>query len=199
MRHRGHTACAGLLVVLLAACGGGTADLTGEQEAKVAEIGSGAARALASDLMGHLAAALEEGGPVSALEICSDRALSLTDSVAMRLGDGVSLKRTTLRYRNPLNAPDETDAAALRQFEESAIAGDPMPHVIVKTVREYRYYLPVRVSVPCLQCHGQPGDMDPEVVRFLNERYPEDQATGYVEGDFRGAIRVSISRGRIES
>jgi hypothetical protein len=34
--------------------------------------------------------------------------------------------------------------------------------------------------------------MDPGVRRVLSERYPEDLATGYEAGDFRGVVRVSI-------
>ena len=34
--------------------------------------------------------------------------------------------------------------------------------------------------------------MDPKVVEKLRQLYPEDKATGYKLGDFRGVIRVTI-------
>ncbi|MGM0774574.1 MAG: c-type heme family protein, partial [Pseudomonadota bacterium] len=40
-----------------------------------------------------------------------------------------------------------------------------------------------------LGCHGK--SIDPEVKAKLDELYPEDQATGFSEGDLRGAFVVT--------
>ena len=38
----------------------------------------------------------------------------------------------------------------------------------------------------CLGCHGT--DLSPDVSRILADLYPVDRATGYSEGDIRGAF-----------
>jgi len=199
MRHSRTPAYALCLAVLCMACRGDETRMTADQEARAAELGGQATRALMEGLMSRLTAAMQEGGATGALNVCSEQALIVTDSIASALGEGIELKRTTLRYRNPLNAPDEVDATALRRFEELQGTGEEPAPVVLRTPRDYRYYVPLRIGPPCLQCHGKIDDMDPEVVRVLSELYPEDRATGYEAGDFRGAIRVSIPPHMIES
>jgi hypothetical protein len=41
--------------------------------------------------------------------------------------------------------------------------------------------------------------MDPAVRTALEETYPEDLATGYEAGDFRGLIRVTVPASKVES
>jgi hypothetical protein len=36
--------------------------------------------------------------------------------------------------------------------------------------------------------------MEKEVLKTINSIYPEDKATGYKKGDFRGLIRVEIDK-----
>jgi cytochrome c553 len=39
----------------------------------------------------------------------------------------------------------------------------------------------------CLKCHGTPGvDQDASSQAKIQRLYPQDEATGYAEGDFRG-------------
>jgi len=40
----------------------------------------------------------------------------------------------------------------------------------------------------CLACHGE--SLSQELQAVLHERYPEDQATGFKEGDIRGAFSL---------
>ena len=42
----------------------------------------------------------------------------------------------------------------------------------------------------CLNCHGSEDKMAPEVKARLSELYPNDKATGYSEGQIRGALTV---------
>jgi hypothetical protein len=59
---------------------------------------------------------------------------------------------------------------------------------------EMRYYAPLMVAPLCVQCHGAAEALEPGVREILRDRYPDDRATGYAAGDFRGVIRVSIPR-----
>lgn len=57
---------------------------------------------------------------------------------------------------------------------------------------EFRYLKALRIQKPCLNCHGPREQIKPEVLALLKQVYPNDQATGYQEGDLRGAITVKI-------
>ena len=194
----------GLLVLFLglstATCGGAEdEDLSPEVEATVFELGSSASQALMGLLVTQLTTAMQEGGAVRAVDFCSTSALELTAGVTQERG--FDMKRTSMKYRNPANAPDEDETEALRYYE-SALAETgvlPGPWVQKAGRDEYRFYRPLTIAPPCLNCHGSPGEIDPAVQAILDERYPEDLATGYALGDFRGVMRVSVPVDRVDS
>lgn len=161
---------------------------------RVREIGEAASLALAGELFGRLNTEIEAQGHLGAIGFCSEEALPATGAVAEALEGGLDIKRTSSRYRNPANAPDDKELEVLQYFEsEYALETDPPEYVVQKASSlEYRYYKPLVVVPPCLACHGDPSDMEPAVREKLAELYPEDLAIGFGPGDFRGVIRVSI-------
>ena len=161
--------------------------------AAIVAIGDSAAVALAGALMARVQQALREGGPAHAIDFCSGRALPITAAVQDSLPGGLTLKRTSTRIRNPLNSPDSLERAALAYFESELAAGRRLPpYHVQRADGEWRYYKPIVVAEFCTQCHGPRDRLDPAVRKVLAERYPNDQATGYSPGDFRGLIRVSV-------
>jgi hypothetical protein len=162
-------------------------------DAEAVTIGDSAAVALSRSLMSRVQMALQEGGPAYAIEFCSERALPITAAVQDSLAGGLELKRTSTRIRNPANAPDSLERAALAYFHSELEAGRPLPpYHLQQTEGGWRYYKPVVVADFCIACHGPRESLDPAVRQVLAERYPNDQATGYSPGDFRGVIRVSV-------
>jgi hypothetical protein len=143
-------------------------------------------------LSGRLQEAIRERGTAGALEFCNVEALPLTAQVAEE--QGMEVTRTSLRVRNPGNAPDAADAEALEWFQAGLAAGSVPPALHVRRLRDggFRYYQPLMTAELCVQCHGRREEMAPEVVRALDERYPEDRATGYAVGDWRGLLRVTV-------
>ncbi|MEJ2541812.1 MAG: DUF3365 domain-containing protein, partial [Gemmatimonadota bacterium] len=127
-----------------------------------------------------------------ALEFCNVEALPLTDRVARE--QGMEVTRTSLRLRNPANAPDAADEEALQWFQAQldSDAGVPEMHVRRMEDGSYRYYQPLMTAGLCVQCHGARDELAPDVLEALDEHYPEDRATGYAEGDWRGLLRVSV-------
>jgi len=194
-----------LTLVLLASCvtgcQEGEEEIPTEEAQAVVQVAEPASAELLRTLVGRLTAALEEGGAVGALDFCSTEALPLTRQVQAGLGGGLEVKRTSFRVRNPANAPDQAEEEALLHFEEAIGAGGPTPSSYVQRVSdaEYRYYKPLFVAEVCLQCHGAPEALDPEVQTLLSERYPEDLAAGYAVGDFRGVVRVSVPAEGLEA
>jgi hypothetical protein len=186
-------------VAAAAACGADRADAGADPEthARVAAVAAPAATRLAGTLSGELMAAVAQGGPAHAIDFCAREALDLTGQVAAELGEGWEVRRTALRTRNPANAPDDLDARALDQFHaaeaDPAREADPLGDLVLRAPDgDYRYYRPLRIAPLCLECHGDRAAMQPAVLDALAERYPEDTATGYAEGELRGLIRITV-------
>ncbi len=177
----------------------GQSELSAETERLAREEGSAATLALMGMLQANLVTAMQEGGPVHAVEFCAEQALTLTDSVARGLGAGITLKRVSTRHRNPVNAPDAEEVKALRHFEAVLEESGSLPKDWVQQTPggDLRYYRPLVIAPPCLTCHGDPAGMDAAVVNAIQQKYPEDHATGFEVGDLRGLVRVSISHDRI--
>lgn len=102
---------------------------------------------------------------------------------------------TSLDIRNPENAADAREARILRAFE--ALAGETVrPHAMeyVATVaddfgeRQIHYMQAIPADDVCLTCHGR--DIPPEIADELEQRYPEDHATGFKPGELRGAYSL---------
>jgi hypothetical protein len=180
--------------VLLSGCDEGSPEVDSAERSRIVAVAAPAAAALRQGLVTRLTAAMEEGGPVRAIEFCSTEAIPLTHAIQSGLHEGLTLKRTSFRYRNPANAPDEAEEAALLYFERSLQDMPEPPSFFTQRVsdEEVRYYEPLLVGEFCLQCHGAPDGLDPRVRAVLGEKYPGDLATGYSAGDFRGLIRVSV-------
>jgi hypothetical protein len=164
-------------------------------EEEVVATGEAAATALTQELIGRVMAAMQESGPADAIDFCSEEALPRTSAVADELG--VVIKRTSLRVRNPENAPDADERAALEHFASALEAGDGLPANFVQEAEDgTRYYRPIVIADVCTACHGPRETLDPAVVDVLDMRYPDDQATGYQAGDFRGLVRVTMGAER---
>lgn len=152
-----------------------------------------AADALTVDLKAALMDRMVDEGPVSAVQVCSTVAQEL---VAAHAAEGLSVRRVSVKFRNPADAPDDYERRALTDLENRQGAG-ALPQEISEVIdedgaRRLRYMRPIVVQEICLTCHGDPDGIDPEVRRLLRERYPEDLAVGYREGDLRGAVSVIV-------
>lgn len=190
-----------LLLLLLPACKQKKPKISepsiSETEA-VREIGAQAATAMTDSLKKKLKIALLEGGPVRAVNVCSQEALALTNAVGNVEGHPVSVKRTTFQFRNPANMPDEYEKLALTHFENLIKSDVEILTFYIQKIHEngqdfFYYYQPLKTGRLCLACHGQPEEMDEALKQVLGERYPADKATGYKEGEFRGLVRVKVS------
>jgi hypothetical protein len=107
---------------------------------------------------------------------------------------GVRLSRVSLRNRNPDNAPNDWQAAVLQEFETRRAAGEEAGALIWQDVaesdgqREYRFMKAIPTAPLCLGCHGE--SIATPVAEKIAELYPDDRATGFREGDLRGAFVV---------
>ena len=152
-----------------------------------------AIKELATSLQSELKAAMQTVGPVAAIGVCNTKAMPITQKVADE--QGMHISRVSLKNRNPANAPNDWQAAVLEDFQRQKAEGkDPGGLVWSETVsvngeQEFRFMKAIPTGQICLMCHGE--QMSPEIKRVLTDLYPLDRATGYSEGDIRGAFVVS--------
>jgi len=152
-----------------------------------------AIKVLASSLQTELKGAMQSGGPVAAIAVCNTRAMPITQQVAS--DQGMHLGRVSLKNRNPANAPNEWQRAVLEDFEQQKKAGKDVTTLAWSETagldgeREFRFMKAIPTGGVCLSCHGTM--ISPEVSQVLAETYPQDRATGFNEGDIRGAFVVT--------
>jgi len=181
------------LATLLVACGekvkqAPTAAPTVDKAA-LAEKAKDAVQAMGGKLKGELEAAMKAGDPVEALNICKDKAPEITKAVSVE--KGVQLSRVSLKNRNPeMGAANEWQTVVLNDFEAKKAAGTDSATIAYAEVvnNEFRFMKAIPTGEVCLKCHGT--EISPAVTAKLTELYPDDKATGYKEGDLRGAFVV---------
>lgn len=138
---------------------------------------------------------MKQGGPMEALDFCSQEAYNLTEDVNTKLPEGVSVKRVSLLTRNPANTPSEDEVIVLKHLQQLQNGKKTLPKQVVEKVdaNTYKFYKPLFINKPvCLACHG---DVQNEKLKaeILN-RYPEDKAMGYKMGDLRGAVVTTVKK-----
>ena len=150
-------------------------------------------KAFAGSLKAELKGAMKASGPIGAIEVCSEKAPAIAGRHSEEKGWGIG--RTSLKYRNPNNAPDQWELTVLQSFEERKAAGeepakiDHAEFVDQNGKRVFRYMKAIPTAEVCLNCHG--GDnVKPEVEAKLAEFYPDDKARGFKVGDIRGAFTI---------
>ena len=151
------------------------------------------ANQLGSQLKTELAAAIAAGGPVAAIDVCHARA----PAIAARLSQesGATVGRTALRVRNPINAPDGIERDVLEQFSAELSSGKAQGplEAVFEIDRgghvERRYMRAIPTDALCLTCHGP--SLAPDVAAAIARDYPGDQATGFQQGQLRGAFVVT--------
>lgn len=156
--------------------------------------GSQAAQATFGVLSGQLMSALKEGGVPNAIDYCNVAAYPLTDSMAQAMQ--AHIRRTALRYRNPQNAPTEAERRVLEQFQAQMQQDGPIKPVVEPYGPDsVAFYAPIVLQAPCQKCHGEVGtDIAPDDYDLITQRYPEDQAVNFAEGDLRGMWSIRFAR-----
>jgi hypothetical protein len=182
-----------------------TTEMTPETEAQVAidenlEKCRAATKKLGGALKSALQEAMGEGGPLAAINVCHDEAEAIATQICDE--EGLTVGRTSGKFRNPGNVPDEWEKAGLEAFAARIAAGEKAGDLEMwATVtdaggnRTFRYLKSIGTGPLCLKCHG--SELAPDLEAKLDELYPDDKARGYSVGDLRGAftVKVDLPRG----
>ncbi len=162
------------------------------EQALLVQQGRTAAMAFGKALKGELQAAMQTGGPVKAIDVCNIEAPKIAEQVSS--AEGLEVGRRSLKNRNALNAPDGWERAVLERFEQRKAAGGSIKSLEYSEILEtdgsrvFRYMKAIPTEALCLNCHG--SELKPEVKSLLQKLYPDDRATGFQEGDIRGAFSI---------
>lgn len=146
----------------------------------------------AHSLQKTLKASIMTSGPASAIKACQVHAPGISAQTAQLTGWEV--RRTSNKVRNPGNRPDIWEVAVLSNFEKKIKKGAPIENLEHSEVVNlngkpvYRYMKAIPVKNLCLNCHG-PHIAGP-VKSAIKNLFPTDQATGYREGELRGAFSL---------
>ncbi len=132
-----------------------------------------------------LQTSMTEHGPVKAIDAC---ALKAPEIIAEAGNSGLEVGRTSHKLRNQANAPEGSLETWLK-FHQQTPAPD-MTHAEITDDGKVLYAEPLFVAPLCLTCHGE--NVPAEVKQELDRLYPEDQATGFKENDFRGLIWIKM-------
>ncbi|MFO7606386.1 MAG: DUF3365 domain-containing protein [Desulfurivibrionaceae bacterium] len=148
------------------------------------------AKRFGENLKPRLKEALKNGGPVKAIDVCSNKAPQIARELSLETGWQV--KRVSLKPRNSRTAsPDEWERAILQKFNERQALGEPpdkLAHGEIVDGR-FRFLKAQPVESLCLLCHGK--TIAEPVKNALKLHYPNDKATGYSLGEIRGAFSLS--------
>lgn len=147
-------------------------------------------QAFGVQLKGALRKSLEEGGPVRAIDVCKVVAPQIASELSRQ--SGAKVMRTSLRYRNPANAPEPWQTRVLNRFDEQAAVTDtelPLEHIAGEDDGRVQYMKAIRTDGVCLACHGE--SLPTALQDGLNADYPHDRAVGYRLGQVRGAFSVT--------
>ncbi|MGB5726532.1 MAG: DUF3365 domain-containing protein [Thiogranum sp.] len=180
-----------MMVVLASVCGVSAADELAERE----QASRQAAAQLLKQLGGALKKEMGSGGPEAAISVCRDLAPQISGAISR--ANGWRMTRVSNKVRNPLlGMPDAWELSALSEFEKRAGQGETYQDMVAGEVVEeggaqyYRFMKAIDVKPVCLLCHGDKDGIPAGVKARLATEYPIDQATGYQQGELRGAVSI---------
>ena len=163
---------------------------TGEVPQAEIEAARGLVKGFFTELKGELQSAIKEGGPAHAIGVCQEVAPSIAGEMSEKSGWAVG--RTALKVRNPRNTPSVRERAVLMEFKQRHAEGESFKTMESATVVEEgdRRYLHYMKAIPtqevCLACHG--SNVKKPVQEAIAAQYPADAATGFKQGELRGAF-----------
>jgi len=153
------------------------------------EQGREIALAAQSALVSHLTSTISEKGAVAALSFCNVDAYPIVDSLSKIYN--ATIKRTSFRYRNPDDAPDELEIQLLDAYEFNIEEGNELKENIQEFDEKYLIYTkPIIAGAMCLECHGK--NVSESMRNQLKVLYPGDKALNHELNDLRGMWSVKI-------
>lgn len=142
-------------------------------------------------LSGHVKKAIQEKGPIEAINFCKLSAYPLTDSLSKQYN--VKIKRLAIKNRNPENKATGKDIEVIEKYEMRIADNKKVKPNIQKQDNKIVFYAPIRLQNACLVCHGTPRSEIPDTLfNHIKSLYPNDLAINFNEGDLRGIWKLEF-------
>ena len=168
------------LLALIVFCSGACAESAEDHAAT----GASQLQPFKAELKAALVAGMKQG-PAMAIEVCKTRAPEIAGRLSI---GGVEMGRSSHRLRNPDNQGPGWVGPLVTRYAEGE--GGTEPVTVMLDDGRVGYAEPIMMQPLCLTCHGT--TLADDVAEQLSAMYPEDQATGFSEGDFRGVFWVEF-------
>lgn len=136
-------------------------------------------------LKGELMEGMKKG-TANAIDVCAIKAPEIANAVG---SETVTVGRTSHKLRNPANAPREWVKPLLDAY--TANPQDLTPRVVQLENGYVGYVEPITVGPMCLACHG--SSIAESTKAAIAAKYPDDEAVGFENGDFRGLFWVEFA------
>ena len=143
---------------------------------------------LGQNLMGTI----QKKGTLEALAFCNIQAIPLTDSMSVKYK--ATIKRVSEKNRNPNNKANAEELVYIAQFKKDIVAKNESKPVLVDKGEKVQFYYPITTNSMCLQCHGKPENIKPEVLKKIKALYPTDLAVGYGDNEVRGIWSIIFDK-----
>ena len=187
------------LTLLLTACATGETKVETKVEAaqpQQIEESRAVAKALATQLGGKLKESMSKNGPAESISVCKEIAPQIAADLSRQTGWQVG--RVGTRARNAeTGVANAWQVQALASFSERMKQGEKadameFSEVVADSSGKHLHYAKaIAIQPVCLTCHGPAETLSEGVKARLRTDYPLDQATGYKEGELRGAIVIT--------
>ena len=183
------------LCLVLSCLGLHAANAENRSQAQFEQEATEAIKELATHLKGALMNAMQDGGPVEAVNVCHTLAPVLAANVSEKYG--LTIYRTSRKIRNTSNSPDDWENRVMEQFESRLADGEAIQKLTfsekVSTANstEWRMMKAIPTDKVCLSCHG--SKIAEPIQAAIMQYYPDDMATGFKLGEIRGAFSVRKS------
>jgi cytochrome c553 len=147
-------------------------------------------KVLGENLMGTI----QKKGTLEALAFCNIQAMPLTDSMSFNYN--ATIKRVSDKNRNPNNKANAEELKYIEQFKRDSAENKESKPVVVDKGEKVQFYYPIPTNTMCLQCHGKPENIKPEVRAKTLKLYPNDLAIGYGENEVRGIWSITFNKNK---
>jgi hypothetical protein len=144
-------------------------------------------------LRNSLLKAIIENNYEGAITFCKEAASPLINTYT---SDGIIIRRTSEKYRNPSNKPDSMEQRILASYQQLKNSQQAIEPIFEEDKQKrYHYFKPIIIQAMCLNCHGsKTNQIQPAVWQSIQQEYPADLANDYKEGDLRGMWHITFSK-----
>ena len=137
---------------------------------------------------------IQEKGTMEALAFCNIQAMPLTDSMSVKYN--ATIKRVSDKNRNPNNKANAKELIQIEKFKKDIAENIESKPVVIDKGEKVQFYYPIPTNTMCLQCHGKPENIKPEVRAKTLKLYPKDLAVGYAENEVRGIWSITFEKNK---